>query len=75
MKVRSAVTTPEHRRDRMLFRAWSATWRHPLVYGVQRRAARAGLRLIGRRGWARRLPGPGAAWTDQRDLPTRWPPQ
>ncbi|WP_217915300.1 LUD domain-containing protein [Miltoncostaea marina] len=75
VKVRSAVTTPEHRRDRMLFRLWSATWRHPVAYGLQRRAARLALRLVGRRGWARRLPGPGAPWTDQRDLPTQWPPR
>lgn len=75
VKVRARVTTPPHRADRRRFRAWSIAWRHPLLYGASRRVARLGLRLVGRRGWARRLPGPGADWTDQRDLPTRWPPR
>ena len=35
--------------------------------------ARLGLRLAGRRGWARRLPA-RPDWTDQRGLPTQWPP-
>ena len=54
---------------------WSRAWSSPLGLPGRRSAlARIGLRLRGRRGWARRLPGPGADWTDQRDLPTRWPP-
>ncbi len=75
VKVRARVATPEHRRDRLRFRLWSHAWRHPLTYALTRRAARVGLRLVGRRGWARRLPGPGSPWTDQRDLPTQWPPR
>jgi L-lactate dehydrogenase complex protein LldF len=75
VKVRARVTTPAHRADRRRFRVWSHAWRHPLLYGASRWAARLGLRLLGRHGWARRLPGPGAPWTDERDLPTRWPPR
>jgi L-lactate dehydrogenase complex protein LldF len=75
VRVRSRVTTPAHRRDRLRFRLWSAAWSRPWAYRATRALARAGLRLAGPRGWARRLPGPGAAWTSQRDLPTRWPPR
>lgn len=75
VRVRARVTTRAHRRDRLRFRLWSRAWRHPALYGASRVAARLGLRLVGRGGWARRLPGPGADWTDQRDLPTRWPPR
>ncbi|MGD9571942.1 MAG: LUD domain-containing protein [Thermoleophilia bacterium] len=75
VKVRGAVSTPATARDRRRFRLWSHAWRHPFTYAVTRRLGRIGLRLAGRRGWARRLPGPGADWTDQRDLPTRWPPR
>ena len=74
VRVRSRVTTPAHRRDRGRFRLWSHAWSSPLGYRASVAMARLGLRLAGRRGWARRLPGPGADWTDQRDLPTRWPP-
>lgn len=74
VRVRSRATTPDHRRDRRRFRLWSRAWSNPLAYRASTAAARLGLRVLGRRGWARRLPGPGADWTDQRDLPTRWPP-
>jgi L-lactate dehydrogenase complex protein LldF len=75
VRVRGRVTTPAHLRDRMRFRLWSLVWSRPWAYRVTRLVARAGLRLAGPRGWARRLPGPAAAWTAQRDLPTRWPPR
>jgi L-lactate dehydrogenase complex protein LldF len=75
VKVRGRVTTAGHRRDRWRFRLWSRAWRSPVGYGVTRAGARALMRLGGRGGWIRRLPGPGADWTDQRDLPTRWPPR
>ncbi|MDX6555794.1 MAG: L-lactate dehydrogenase complex protein LldF [Miltoncostaeaceae bacterium] len=75
VRVRNRVTTPGHRRDRLRFRLWALAWSRPWAYRATRALARGGLRLAGRRGWARRLPGPGAAWTSQRDLPTRWPPR
>ena len=75
MRVRGKARTPAHRRDRLRFRLWSRAWSTTLGYGATRVAGRLGLRLLGRRGWVRRLPGPGADWTDQRDLPSRWPPR
>lgn len=75
VKARAQVTTPEHRRMRRAFRLWSLAWRRPLGYRASVLAARLGLKLSGRRGWARRLPGPGAEWTRERDVPTRWPPR
>jgi L-lactate dehydrogenase complex protein LldF len=75
VRVRNRVTTASHLADRRRMRLWSHAWRHPLAYRATRRLARIGLRLSGRGGWARRLPGPGRAWTAQRDLPTRWPPR
>jgi L-lactate dehydrogenase complex protein LldF len=74
VRVRGRVTTAAHRRDRARFRLWSRAWSSPAAYRASVAMARLGLRLAGRRGWARRLPGPGAEWTAQRDLPTRWPP-
>jgi L-lactate dehydrogenase complex protein LldF len=74
VRVRGRAQTPAHRRDRARFRVWSRAWSSPLAYRASVAAARLGLRLAGRGGWARRLPGPGADWTSQRDLPTRWPP-
>ena len=75
VRVRGRVNTAEHRRDRRRFALWSRAWSSPLLYGMTRVGARIGLRVLGRRGWIRRLPGPGAPWTEQRDLPTRWPPR
>jgi len=75
VRVRGKARTPAHRRDRMRFRLWSRAWSTSLGYGATRLGARVGLRLLGRRGWVRRLPGPGADWTDQRDVPSRWPPR
>ncbi len=75
VRVRGRAATAAHRRDRWRFRLWSRAWSSPLGYGATRIAGRLGLRLLGRRGWVRRLPGPGGDWTSQRDLPTRWPPR
>lgn len=75
VRVRARVATPPHRRDRLRFRLWSRAWSTRAGYAATRAAARVGLRALGRRGWVRRLPGPGADWTDQRDLPSRWPPR
>ncbi len=74
VRARARVRPPQRRRERAAFRVWSHLWRGRVGYWASRVAARVGLRLLGRRGWVHRLPGPGAAWTSQRDLPSRWPP-
>jgi L-lactate dehydrogenase complex protein LldF len=43
--------------------------RRPWLYRVALRLARWFTRPLARDGWLRRLPGPGAAWTDHRDFP------
>jgi L-lactate dehydrogenase complex protein LldF len=75
VRVRGRVATPAHRADRRRMALWSRAWSRPAVYHASRLAARAGLRALGRGGWIRRLPGPAGAWTEQRDLPSRWPPR
>ena len=75
VRVRARVTTPAHRRDRRLFALWSRAWSSPALYTANRVGVRVLLRVRGRRGWIGRLPGRGARWTSQRDLPTRWPPR
>ncbi|MEW6583566.1 MAG: lactate utilization protein B [Actinomycetota bacterium] len=74
VRIRGATTQAGHLAQRRGFRLWSRMWRRPWTYRASVAAARLALRLAGRRGWARRLPGPGADWTSQRDLPTQWPP-
>lgn len=75
VRLRGATTSPPHRRARRAFGLWSRMWSHPVAYRASVVAARLGLRLLGRRGWARRLPGPGALWTSHRDFPSHWPPR
>ncbi len=76
VRARAAVSTPEHRRAGLAFRAWSQAWRRPVLYRASVLASRVGLRLLARRrSWVSRVPGPMRAWTDQRDLPARWPPR
>ena len=64
VRVRARVTTPAHRRDR---RAVPRSGRAPgaarCSTGRRRLGARLGLRVLGRRGWMQRLPGPGGRWT------------
>lgn len=74
VRLRGAVSTPAHRRERVGARLWAAAWRRPWVYRIGVGLTRTGLRLAGRGGWIRRLPGPAGRWTSQRDLPARWPP-
>jgi L-lactate dehydrogenase complex protein LldF len=76
VRVRAVVSPPSKRRSALAMRAWSWAWRRPLLYRASVRSARLGLRLARLRGpWLSRLPGPGADWTSQRDVPTRWPPR
>jgi L-lactate dehydrogenase complex protein LldF len=74
VRIRGATTQQDHLTRRRRFSLWSRIWSRPWAYRASVAAARLGLRVTGRRGWARRLPGPGSEWTAQRDLPTRWPP-
>ena len=74
VRIRGAVATPAHRRARVGARLWAAMWSRPLPYRLSTQLTRLALRLLGRNGWIRRLPGPAGRWTAQRDLPARWPP-
>ncbi len=75
VRIRGAVATPAHRRARAGARVWAAAWSRPVLYRSGLGISRLALRLLGRDGWIRRLPGPAARWTSQRDLPVRWPPR
>lgn len=75
VRLRGATTSDEHLRGRRVFRVWSRVWSRPVPYRLSVAAARFGLRALGRRGWARRLPGQGSLWTSHRDFPSHWPPR
>jgi hypothetical protein len=76
VRIRGAVSTAPHKRQRRGARLWAAAWSRPRVYRTGRWMTRVGLRLVGRRGrWLHRLPGPAKHWTEQRDFPTSWPPK
>ena len=47
--------------------AWIAA--RPALYRAASRVGRAWLRMRAAAGWIRRLPGPGAGWTQSRDFP------
>lgn len=74
VRARGRVADRRPRAERIGIRIWSALWRTRIGYALTRHLTRVALPLLGRRGWMRRLPGPGAGWTSQRDLPTTWPP-
>ena len=42
----------------------------PGIYRLGARLTGMGLRLLGKNGWVRRLPGPLSAWTGRRDFPS-----
>lgn len=75
VKVRGRTTSEPHCAERRRMRLWAWMWSRSWTYHASRLVTRVCLPLLGRRGWARRLPGPARDWTDQRDLPTRWPPR
>jgi L-lactate dehydrogenase complex protein LldF len=51
------------------YRLWAAVLSRPRLYRIGVAMARVLLRPIARQGWLRRLPGPGAGWTQHRDFP------
>jgi L-lactate dehydrogenase complex protein LldF len=55
--------------ERLAYWCWKEVMRRPWLYRLAVRAARWGLRPAARDGWLRRLPGPGAGWTRDRDFP------
>jgi L-lactate dehydrogenase complex protein LldF len=57
------------RRERLAYWLWKEALSRPWLYRVGLWAARWLLRPLARDGWLRRLPGPGAAWTEARDFP------
>ena len=75
VKARERSRSPEKTKAGWAFRLWSLMWRQGITYRVTIAAWRLGLRIRGKDGWVRRLPGPGAEWTRVRDMPSRWPPR
>jgi L-lactate dehydrogenase complex protein LldF len=53
----------------LAYRLWAAVLARPRLYRLGMIAARMFLRPLARHGWLRRLPGPGAGWTRDRDFP------
>ncbi|MFM9019305.1 MAG: lactate utilization protein B [Actinomycetota bacterium] len=75
VRARARASSPATRTSGMAFRAWSRLWRRPSTYRAWMAGWRLMLRARGKDGWATDLPGPGAGWTQVRDMPTRWPPR
>ena len=76
VRIRGAVSTTPHKRQRHGARVWAAAWSRPRLYRAGRVITRVALRMTGKRGrWLHRLPGPAKHWTEQRDFPTSWPPR
>lgn len=57
------------RLEAMAYRLAAAVLSRPWLYRLTSRLARLTLGPLAARGWLRRLPGPGAAWTATRDFP------
>jgi L-lactate dehydrogenase complex protein LldF len=55
--------------ERLAYWGWKEVMRRPWLYRVALRMARWFVRPAARDGWLRRLPGPGAGWTQDRDFP------
>jgi L-lactate dehydrogenase complex protein LldF len=55
--------------ERLAYRVWKEVLRRPWLYRLALRAARWLTWPLAKDGWLRRLPGPGAAWTQARDFP------
>jgi L-lactate dehydrogenase complex protein LldF len=57
------------RLEGLAYRLWSEVLRRPWLFRLALAGARLALRPFARDGWLRRLPGPGAGWTQTRDFP------
>jgi L-lactate dehydrogenase complex protein LldF len=57
------------RGERLAYWLWKEVLRRPWLYRLALRVARPLLRTLARDGWLRKLPGPGAGWTEARDFP------
>jgi L-lactate dehydrogenase complex protein LldF len=55
--------------QRLAYWAWKEALRRPWLYRLMLRLARWVLRPLAKDGWLRKLPGPGAGWTEARDFP------
>jgi L-lactate dehydrogenase complex protein LldF len=55
--------------ERLAYRLAAAVLRRPWLYRLAVRCARSLLRPLAHDGWLRKLPGPGAGWTADRDFP------
>jgi L-lactate dehydrogenase complex protein LldF len=59
----------ETRWEKLAYRLTAVVLRRPWLYCLALRCARLVLRPLARNGWLKRLPGPGAAWTETREFP------
>ncbi len=55
--------------EKLAYRLTAAVLRRPWLYRLALRCARLILRPLASDGWLRRLPGPGAGWTEAREFP------
>jgi L-lactate dehydrogenase complex protein LldF len=55
--------------EALAYGLWKEVMQRPWLYRLSLRMARLALRPFARDGWLRRLPGPGAGWTEMRDFP------
>lgn len=61
------------RLERLAYRLWAWSMRHPAIYRALSRLQRWSLRARSRNGWVSRLPGAARGWTDVRDFPAPAP--
>jgi len=61
------------RLEELGYRLWREILQRPRLYGAAVRLARLVLRFRSSGGWLKKLPGPGAGWTQARDFPAPAP--
>ncbi len=55
--------------ERLAYVAWREVLKRPWLYRLALRLSRWLVRPLARDGWLKKLPGPGAGWTEARDFP------